>query len=182
MLCCSQSFQNIFIIQYWSNCVWMLPLWALAALWVTTNGSTSSVTHVQPLFTQASRQKRSFQRSSIVDVGLFQAALWLTPTHQHVPFHPVTMNMQDLYYLLSGIVHEPDSFPSLLYVFLCLFCKKEICQYSFSHTQTHFCIGKPGFFSHQDHEVWCWSMIIPKDCLLLWIHFPWNFHLEKNVD
>jgi len=40
-------------------------------------------------------QKSSFQRPSIVDVKLIGAALWLTPTRQHVLFHTETMNMQD---------------------------------------------------------------------------------------
>lgn len=61
------------------------------------------------LLAQADRQKRSFQRRSIVDVRLNEAALWLTPTRQHVLFHTAAMNMQDFYYSSGGTVSGADS-------------------------------------------------------------------------
>lgn len=75
---------------------------SLCVLAAVPFGSAPMEGPLQTLLIQPGGEKSAFQRSRIVDVALFHAALWLTPTRQHVPFHTQTMNMQD-FVLLIGL-------------------------------------------------------------------------------
>lgn len=97
---------------------------------------------VQTLVTQPDVQKRLL----IVDVKVFEAALWLTHTHTHqrVLFHQTQMNMQLSYYLFGGIVQQLKSLQPARFTFY-LSLKRGNLAFSHTHTDKVKEPGLPGW-------------------------------------